>query len=249
MATEIQWDSLPNVEEQTQLENPIKIRWSKDTDDRRRLRRAFTAALEDGWTERAIGVRIFHRQKTQIVIETEEELEAFENELNRVRSNRSLLRIRNEIEKQTEDGNPIQTDEDTLSDEARQRKENTDMDELMEETIIPHARKVANDVWPGGTVDVDEIDWFWNPQLRRSAGRCYAGTAVPKSYADSHLAVGLAPEYYYKHGIEALLKVVRHELIHCWEYNHPDCTGGMGHGPKFKQWIDDLDTHRHCKFW
>lgn len=62
-------------------------------------------------------------------------------------------------------------------------------------------------------------------------------------------AIGLAPGYYYQHGIDEMLAVVRHGLIHAWEYFHPDCHTGGSHGPKFKQWIDDMDTHRHCKHW
>lgn len=131
----------------------------------------------------------------------------------------------------------------------REERESQDLDVLMEEVVIPHARKKANEVWPGGTVDVDEIDWFWNPQLTNAAGKAYFGTAVPTRYASGRLAVGLAPAYYYQHGIDELLKVVRHELIHVWEAEHPNATKGMSHSRQFKQWIDDMDTHRHCKFW
>lgn len=132
------------------------------------------------------------------------------------------------------------------------RKE-TDLDALMDEVIIPHAREKVEDVWPGGTVDVDEISWFWNTRLSRCAGKAYYGTAVPQIAGDdADIAIGLAPDYYYQHGLHdnGLLAVVRHELVHAWQYNHPDSNGG-GHGPKFKQWLgeDDMDTHRHCKHW
>jgi len=128
------------------------------------------------------------------------------------------------------------------------RKEETDLDVLMEEVVKPHARKKVNEVWPGGTVDVDEISWFWNTRLRSCAGKAYHGNAVPQMAGDADLAIGLAPAYFYQHGRGELLAVVRHELIHCWEFNHTDING-CGHGPKFKQWIDDMDTHRHCKNW
>lgn len=129
------------------------------------------------------------------------------------------------------------------------KRKETDMDLLMEEVVIPHARRVCEDVWPGGTVDVDEIEWFWNPQLTNSAGMAYYGSAVPETLAgDAEYAIGLAPAYYYQHGVDELLEVVRHELIHQWQFQHPD--GGRGiHGPKFKQWVDDLNTSRHCKHW
>jgi len=130
----------------------------------------------------------------------------------------------------------------------KQRKEETDLDTLMDEVVKPHARQKVDEVWPGGTVDVDEISWFWNTRLRKCAGKAYHGTAVPQMVGDAQLAIGLAPEYYYKHGIKEMLKVVRHELVHIWQYNHPDSNGG-GHGSDFKQWLDDMDTHRHCKHW
>jgi predicted SprT family Zn-dependent metalloprotease len=65
---------------------------------------------------------------------------------------------------------------------------------------------------------------------------------------DARYAIGLAPDYYYQKGIDNLLEVVRHELIHQWQYQHPD-GGRGGHGPKFRQWVDDLDTERYCKHW
>ena len=127
------------------------------------------------------------------------------------------------------------------------RRKETDLDVLMEEVIKPHARKKVDEVWPGGTVDVDEISWFWNTRLRRCAGKAYWGGAVPQMAGGGRLAIGLAPGYYYQHGIDELLAVVRHELVHVWQYEHPDARGG--HGPKFKQWLADMNTHRHCKHW
>lgn len=137
---------------------------------------------------------------------------------------------------------------------ARERREqrietrrNTDLEMVMGEVIKPHARKMVSEAWPGGTVSVDDIAWFWNTRLRSAAGKAYWGTAVPEMADGGRLAIGLAPEYYYEHGIDELLAVVRHELIHIWQYEHPEGDGG--HGPTFHQWTEDLDTHRHCKHW
>ena len=127
------------------------------------------------------------------------------------------------------------------------RKEETNMDILLDDVVIPHARKKVGEVWPGGSVDVDRIEFFWNTRLRSSAGKAYYASGVPKRI-DARYAIGLAPAYYYQHGIEGLLKTVRHELIHQWQYQHPD-GGRGGHGPKFKQWVSDLDTTRYCKNW
>lgn len=104
-----------------------------------------------------------------------------------------------------------------------------------------HADEVCQRVWPGGTVRPDELQWTWNNRLRSSAGRfCPNG--------DDPERIELAWEYYELHGMLELLDVVRHELIHAWQYNHPD-VGRAGHGQSFKQWVSDLDTSRHCKSW
>jgi hypothetical protein len=352
MVTQSQWNSLPDVEEQTQLDEPIKVRWSSQ--NRSRMRRRFRAALADGYMEEAIGLPVVTRQSTNIVIKTEEELEVLRKCSSMVKW-RVWERIEAEIKDQLPDelkaqpiptkyepplkdhpcyksvsldlkvGDRIETlkynghgtvydddnnnigdkkcnangtityytvrrveddrvlaqwcNRDTLNwlpreqivgvsvyekakaeykEYKRQRaaakkeakvskRKETDMDTLMEEVVIPHARKWANEVWPGGTVDVDEICWFWNPYLSNAAGYAYWGGAVPKTMASGRLAIGLAPGYYYQHGIDKLLEIVRHELIHIWQYEHPEGDGG--HGPTFHQWTDDMDTHRHCKHW
>ena len=120
------------------------------------------------------------------------------------------------------------------------------MDALLD-LVIEHARGRCAEVWPGGTVDVDDIHWFWNTRLSSSAGIAYP-RRNPKHGGEEHPAIGLAPDYYYQFGLDGLLKTVRHELIHQWQYEHPD-GGYGGHGPKFRQWVDDLDTTRHCQHW
>lgn len=248
MATQSAWDSIPDVAEQTELENgPIKVRWTGE--DRPRVRRSLVAALEDGWMERAIAVPVMTRQKTNIVIKTEEELDAFKEEFYSRTKWRVRKRIEREIEEQLngDDGNE---EEQERSEAFQRRKEQADLDALMNDIVIPHARKWAQDVWPGGTVDVDEISWFWNTQLTSCAARAYWGTSVPDTMVDGGPpAIGLAPAYYYSHGLDEMLAVVRHELIHIWQRNHENGFNRGGHGKDFKQWIGDMDTHRYCKHW
>jgi hypothetical protein len=185
-----------------------------------------------------------------VVIKTEEELEAFEAEMRSVGlKSRTRTRIDREIRRQKKGESKS---EPTHSEAYKRRKSETELDTVLEEIVIPHARKWAKDVWPGGTVDVDEIAFFWNPQLTNAAGMAYKGRSVPKRYVDRmkyDRAIGLAPEYFYKRGLDELLEVVRHELIHIWQYNHENGKATGGHGPDFKQWLGDMDTHRHCKFW
>lgn len=79
MATDEQWNALPGVEEQDELPEPIKIRW--DGDARHRVRTGLHAALESDWTGRALAIRCFDRQKTNVVVRTREERDALLAEL------------------------------------------------------------------------------------------------------------------------------------------------------------------------
>jgi hypothetical protein len=134
--------------------------------------------------------------------------------------------------------------EQSLSVEDKRRQ--ADMDALLD-LVIEHARRVCADVWPGGTVDPDDIHWFWNTRYTSCAGRCYFRNNP--DYGGQNVAIGLAPDYYYQFGLEGLLEVARHELIHAWQDLHPDGFDRGGHGTDFKQWVDDLDTHRYCEHW
>lgn len=354
MVTQAQYEAIPDVSEQTELPEPIKVRWSGE--DRRRVRRGLRAAAADGYMEKAVALPVMTRQKTQIVIKTKEELEAFRGELSYKAKYRVANRIGDEIHAQLQEmydvgepevmrydpplqNHPCYPDEEVDFDvddcvellhyrgreaitndvgltvgeiaskpdgtvtgymvreidgfrvkvaqngrddktqwvprdriagtdlrrraeieyrreKARRRRrrieqrKETDMDTLMEEVVIPHARKQVNEVWPGGTVDVDEISWFWNNHLQSCAGRAYWGGAEPSEHYDvSSPAIGLSPHYYYQHGIDELLATVRHELIHVWQYKHEEGFARGGHGSDFKQWMDDMNTDRYCKHW
>jgi len=232
-------DVIPDLSEQTELETgPIKIRWSGK--DRRRVVRGLRAATADGYTEKAVAFPVVARQKTQIVIKTEEELEAFKDELKFKAKSHVYDRITNEITAQR--GSP-DSDASRFSGKAKERKENTDMEALLEDEIRPHARERVAEVWPGGTVDIDEVAFFWNPQLTSHWGMAYPPSSVPRRYVDDQyrLAIGFQRAHYYRAGLEKLKETCRHELIHIWQYEHPDAGNG-GHGPKFKQWVDDMDT-------
>lgn len=249
MVTQAQWEEVPNVEEQTPLPNgDIKIPWQSR--DRARVRRGLTAALADGWIERGIAAPCMGRQETQVVIKTEEELEAFQAELDsRGIKWRVYDRIQDEINSQYEgEGKANKSKKEKLSGQALTRKEETDMEVLLNDVVIPHARRKCEEVWPGGTVDVDEISWFWNPQLTSCAGKAYWRGAEPSDRYDiSSPAIGLSPYSYYVHGIDELLSTVRHELIHIWQCKHENGFSRGGHAKDFKQWIGDMDTGRYCQ--
>lgn len=79
MATDDQWNALPDVEDQDPLPEPIKVRWEGDA--RYRVRTSLHAALESDWYDRALAIRCFDRQKTNIVVRTREERDALLAEL------------------------------------------------------------------------------------------------------------------------------------------------------------------------
>lgn len=139
----------------------------------------------------------------------------------------------------------------------RARREEADLDALLE-LCKEHARQVCADVWPGGTVDPDVLDWEWNTRLRSCAGYYwnahyhvpdYSKCDRPNCSNYHEGKIELAPGSYYTHGLAELLSTVRHELIHAWQDYHPDADNNQVHGPQFKQWLDDMDTGRYCKHW
>lgn len=244
------WDGVPDIEEQTLLDEPIKIRWGSE--DRTRLRRAATAAVEDGWTKVAIARPIYSRQKTQIVIKTEEELEAFRKQMkNKSMKPHVSRRIKNEIKSHVENDGSSDTSKnrtaEDISDDICRRVRNSDLDRIMEQEVKPHAQEWVQRVWDTDTVNLDIVSFFWNPQLTDSAGTAYKHGTVPRTMTSGPYAIGLAPDYYYEHGLSELLETVRHELIHIWQYMQPRTKSG--HGPSFKQWVTDMNTHRHCQHW
>lgn len=242
-------ERLPDMDEQTELTVPLKFPFRVGTTDRARMRRAAVAAAEDDFRKASFAVRVFRRQKTNIVIQTEEELEAFEYIRNNVRfeSRRTRRRFNNRFDEKKEavlqGESPDQGTEVTVPDDVEHRVRNTDMEKLLTEDVVTHAETWSQDVFDG-TVDVSKISFFWNPYLTDSAGMAYS--SVPNTLPGRGLGIGLSKDYYYARGRDELLRIVRHELIHIWQYIS---NGKMGHGKDFRQWVSDMNTDRHCRPW
>lgn len=127
--------------------------------------------------------------------------------------------------------------------EARAKREQADMDALLA-LCKRHAEHVANDVWPEDAVPVSEIDFEWNSQFSWLGGRY-----TPNDMRGGSI-IELSPGLYYTHGLAELLEIVRHELIHAWQDYHPAGNPPdthKHHGRDFRQWLDDMNTSRHCK--
>lgn len=139
--------------------------------------------------------------------------------------------------------------------ERVEARKNQDRDEVMQ-VCIAHARKVCTDVWPGGTVDPDEITWFWwKSSGSNTYGRCweYARDSSAEHHGAEIVdprkpAIGLNWSTYVNHGMDRMLQTVRHELVHAWQALHDNCNS-IDHSQTFKQWCPDmgLEKKRHIE--
>ncbi|WP_207590762.1 SprT-like domain-containing protein [Halomontanus rarus] len=98
-----------------------------------------------------------------------------------------------------------------------------------------HARAVANDAL---AVDLSRIEWEVSARARRRAGVC-------RWHASSETAtIVLSRKAYRAYDREAFEAVVRHELIHAWEFQQ---FGESSHGKRFRERATELDVSRHCE--
>ncbi|MFC7009873.1 SprT family zinc-dependent metalloprotease [Halalkalicoccus salilacus] len=74
--------------------------------------------------------------------------------------------------------------------------------------------------------------------MQRSAGKAIYDSE------NEEITIRLSWDAYKAYGWKQFARVVRHELIHAWQYVE---HGKAGHGPTFRQWIDPLETDRHCE--
>lgn len=134
----------------------------------------------------------------------------------------------------------------------------TDDPETMEQVYRIHAKEAVEKVWPGGTVTIGpggNTHIEVSNRMRTYYGRAiYARTYRPNDeyavrYEDyDHLeptdskfvVIRLNSDLPDMKGTYGALETVRHELIHAWQFLHPN--GETGHGPTFKQWLDDMDV-------
>lgn len=120
-------------------------------------------------------------------------------------------------------------------DEKRSGSHPATKEALCERAAI-HASEVAAEHFPD--LPVAEIDWETSPRMQRSAG------VAIYDHQSEQITIRLSGDAYESYRWEQFSRVVRHELIHAWqyhEYNEAD------HGPTFHQWIEPLQTDRHCK--
>ncbi|QSG03374.1 SprT-like domain-containing protein [Natranaeroarchaeum sulfidigenes] len=111
----------------------------------------------------------------------------------------------------------------------------TDRADRSEAVFLDRARAYAQDI--PIDVDLDAIQWTVSHRARRRAGSC-------RYDSDSGaVTVRLAWDAYREHGWDEMAAVIRHELVHAWEFQQ---FGESGHGARFRDKADEIDAPRHC---
>ncbi|WP_394741371.1 SprT family zinc-dependent metalloprotease [Natronococcus roseus] len=108
-------------------------------------------------------------------------------------------------------------------------------DEILARARI-HAREVVDE--HGLELDLDAIEWAVSGRARRRAGLC-------RWDADREVAtIVLARRAYERYEWAEFAAVVRHELVHAWEFQR---FGESGHGERFQELAARLEAPRRCR--
>ncbi|RQG90194.1 sprT domain-containing protein [Natrarchaeobius halalkaliphilus] len=108
-------------------------------------------------------------------------------------------------------------------------------DEIVARARI-HARTVLDEY--DLSVDRDALEWETSLRARRRAGAC-------RWDPNREIAtIILARRAYERYDWPTFAGVVRHELVHAWEYQR---FGESGHGARFRERAAALDAPRHCQ--
>ncbi|WP_122089735.1 SprT family zinc-dependent metalloprotease [Halalkalicoccus subterraneus] len=126
---------------------------------------------------------------------------------------------------------PAQNEENNRSSESRPATKAT-----LCECAATHASEVAAEHFP--ELPIEAIDWETSTRMQRSAG-----VAIYDQQSEQ-ITIRLSWDAYEAYGWEQFSRVVRHELIHAWQYHE---YGEADHGSTFRQWIEPLETDRHCE--
>jgi len=109
----------------------------------------------------------------------------------------------------------------------------TDTTGSREVAFLDRVRKYARTV--PIDVDLDSVQWSISHRAKRRAGSC--------RYDGDVATIRLSWDAYREHGWAEMAGVVRHELVHAWEFQQ---FGESGHGERFREQADRLDAPRHC---
>jgi predicted SprT family Zn-dependent metalloprotease len=108
-------------------------------------------------------------------------------------------------------------------------------DEILARARI-HAREVIVD--HGLDLDLGAVEWDVSARSRRQAGLCRWHVASETA------TIVLARRAYKRYDWPEFAAVVRHELVHAWEFQR---FGESGHGERFRDLAARLEAPRHCR--
>lgn len=126
---------------------------------------------------------------------------------------------------------PAQSNEDESSEENHPKTK-----AALCERAAAHAHEIATEHFP--ELSVAAIDWETSTRMQRSAG-----VAIYERQSEQ-IMIRLSWDAYEAYGWEQFSRVVRHELIHAWQYHK---YSEADHGSTFRQWVEPLETDRHCE--
>lgn len=87
-------------------------------------------------------------------------------------------------------------------------------------------------------VDLEALEWEVSHRARRRAGACRYDPG------DDVATIVLARRAYEAYDLESFEAVVRHELVHAWEFQR---FGESDHGERFRERAAAVDAPRHCE--
>ncbi|WP_254863752.1 SprT-like domain-containing protein [Halovivax gelatinilyticus] len=107
-----------------------------------------------------------------------------------------------------------------------------------DEEILAHARVHARSVADEIGVDLDGLEWDVSPRAKRRAGACRWNAT------DETATIVLSRRAYERYDRADFEAIVRHELIHAWEYQ---TFGESDHGSRFRERAEAFDVPIRCE--
>ncbi|WP_135820879.1 SprT-like domain-containing protein [Halostella litorea] len=102
--------------------------------------------------------------------------------------------------------------------------------------FLERARSYAESV--AIDVDTDSVEWELSERAKRRAGVCLFDRQ------SESVTIRLTWAAYEEYGWKEFTEVIRHELVHAWEFQH---FGESTHGERFQAKAAELDVPRHCR--
>ena len=113
-------------------------------------------------------------------------------------------------------------------------------EDTLADEIIARARIQAREVVAEHelAIDLEAVEWTVSTRARRRAGAC--------RWHDGHevATIVLARRAYERYDWPAFAGVIRHELVHAWEFQQ---FGDSGHGNRFRKRAAALEAPRYCE--